>query len=207
MILLLVLLPAAIFGGMKWWNAFQAQKLREQLAGQFRQSLQNMVFALRAGVGFTQAVDYAAREGQEPLAGYWRWMLQSLQVGKALPELLVEFSKRLPLREAQWFAASVQVTQSTGGSLGDVLETLTGVLQEQQGLREKISALTAQGRASGILLSALPFLVLGALSVVAPEMAAPLFHSWQGHCLLIVMAAMVATGSWIIRWIVTVPVS
>ena len=204
--ILAFLMPVLGVAAFHWLKAMKEQRAREKAAAQFRVSLQNMVHALRAGVGLTQAVDYAAREGQEPVAGHWRWMLQALQVGKSMSDTLEELTQRLPLREAQWFATAVQITHSTGGSLAEVLDTLANVLQEQQNLREKVSALTAQGKASGVLLGALPFLVLGALALVAPEMARPMFTTWKGQALLCVMIVMVACGGWIIRKIVTVPV-
>ena len=59
-------------------------------------------------------------------------------MGKSLPQTLDELSGRVPLKEMRWFVAAVQITQSTGGSMADVLETLSTTLQEQQTLREHI---------------------------------------------------------------------
>ena len=80
-----------------------------------------------------------------------------------------------------WFVASVQITQSTGGSLADVLDTLAETLQERQTLRDKVSALTAQGKASGLVLAALPFMLLAALRVIVPELVRPMFTTMAGQ--------------------------
>jgi len=106
----------------------------------------------------------------------------------------------------RWFVAAVQITQSSGGSMADVLETLSTTLQEQQTLREKIGALTAQGKASGILIGAMPFFILGALYVIAPEMVIPMFTSWLGQSMLAVVLLMVTMGGFVIKKIVTIPV-
>src|SRR5579871_1990360 len=155
---MLVILACFIPGAIKKWNATRRQLL---LASQLRQSLQNMVHALKVGVSFTQALDYVAQEGEEPLVSHWRWLLQAMRVGKPLADALQDLAARVSLKEMGWFVAAVQITQSTGGSLADVLDTLATTLQEQQSLREKVNALTAQGKASGALLSALPFLMTG----------------------------------------------
>src|SRR5262249_53854862 len=156
------------------------------------QALQSMVHALRIGVSFMQALEYTARESADPLGTHWRRLLQSLQVGKPLPNALNELERLVPLKEMRWFVAAVQITQSTGGSMADVLETLSNTLQEQQTLREKIAALTAQGKASGVLIGAMPFLILAALYIIAPEMVLPMFSSWIGQAMLAGVLVMVA---------------
>ena len=185
---------------------FRAERRRLLLASQLRQSLQNMVHALRVGTGFLQSVDYAAREGQDPLAAEWKRLLQAVNVGQSLAAALDELSSRVLLKEMNWFVAAVQITQSTGGSLAEVLDTLSQSLQEQQALREKVAALTAQGKASGVLLGALPFLVLGAISCIAPEMAQPLFTTTIGQLLLAGVVLSVAIGGFVINKIVSVKV-
>ncbi len=58
------------------WRRMKEERHRRLLATQLRQSLQSMVHALRIGVGFTQALEYAARETEDPLGSQWRWLLQ-----------------------------------------------------------------------------------------------------------------------------------
>ena len=184
----------------------QAERHRLLLASQLRQSLQNIVHALRVGIGFTQALEYAAKEGAAPLAGEWQRALQAMRLGKSLSEAMEGVAKRVPMKEMVWLVTAVQITQSTGGSLADVLETLASALQDQQMLRDKVSALTAQGKASGILLSLLPFLMMGALELVAPDLAAPLFVTATGQAVIAGVVVSVAIGGLVIKQIVTVKV-
>jgi tight adherence protein B len=205
MILLIVIgvLGACLPVIMKRWKA---ERQRLLLASQLRQSLQNMVHALRVGVSFMQALDYAAQEGEEPLVSHWRRLLQSIRVGQPLVDALRELSERVPLKEMGWFVAAVQITQSTGGSLADVLDQLSTTLQERESLRDKVSALTAQGKASGALLSALPFLVTGALFVIAPKMVAPMFTTLIGQMMLAGVLVFIVIGGVVIERIVSIRV-
>jgi len=205
MILLIVigLFGACLPAFLKKWKA---ERQRTLLASQLRQSMQNMVHALRVGVSFMQALDYAAQEGEEPLVSHWRRLLQSIRVGRPMVDALRELAERVPLKEMGWFVAAVQITQSTGGSLADVLDTLSTTLQERQSLREKVSALTAQGKASGALLSALPFLVTGALYVIAPKMVAPMFTTLIGQAMLAGVMVFIAIGGFVIHRIVSIRV-
>ena len=187
-------------------RSVQKQRARERMAAQFRAALQNMAHALRVGVGLSQAIDYVAKEGAEPLAGEWRHTLQAVRLGQSLATALDGFKQRVPIKEAGWFVTAVQITQNSGGSLADVLETMSATMQDQQALREKVRALTAQGKASGVLLSLLPYALLGALAIVAPEMATPLFTTFIGQLVLVVVTISLVIGGLIIKKIVTIPV-
>jgi tight adherence protein B len=184
----------------------KAERDRERLANQFRATLQNLVHALRVGVGFQQALDYVAREGEQPLAQEWSRVLQALRLGQPLHQALETFTQRVKLREVKWFVTAVNITQSTGGSLADVLDSLASTLQEQQNLREKIGALTAQGKASGILIATLPYALMGALSIVAPEFVHPLFSTNAGQLVIAAITISLIIGGFVIKKIVTIEV-
>lgn len=190
---------------------FLIQKLRDQrrrilLATQLRQALQSMVHALRIGVGFQQALEYVANEGEFPLAQEWRRLLQSVNLGSPWSEALSELAKRIDIPEMGWFVAAVQITQSTGGTLADVLETLAETLQERQTLRDKVSALTAQGKASGLVLAVLPFMLLGALRVIVPGLVRPMFTTVIGQSMIAGVMVSVSIGGLVIWKIVNIKV-
>jgi len=105
-----------------------------------------------------------------------------------------------------WFVAAVQITQSTGGTLAEVLETLAETLQERQTLRDKVSALTAQGKASGLVLAALPFMLLAALRVIVPGLVRPMFTTAAGQGMIAGIMISVAIGGLVIWKIVNIKV-
>jgi tight adherence protein B len=185
---------------------FRNQRRRVLLASQLRQALGNMVHAMRIGVGFQQALEYTAQEGEMPLAAEWRRLLQSVKLGASWSEALSELAKRVDIPEMGWFVAAVQITQNTGGTLADVLETLAETLQERQTLRDKVGALTAQGKASGLVLAALPFLLLAALRVIVPDLVKPMFTTAAGQAMIAGVMISVAAGGLVIWKIVNIKV-
>lgn len=206
--MILVLFIIAIGAACPWIiRNVQAARQQLRLAAQFRASLQNMVHGLRIGISFHQALAYAAKESAEPMRQEWERAQQTLRLGTPLPEALNAFVQRIGLKEAETFSIAVQLTQSSGGSLADVLDTLSATLQERETLREKVAALTAQGRASGFLLALLPYALLGAMSMVEPDMAGYFFHTAMGQTLLVGITLSIATGGVFIKKIVTVPVN
>ncbi len=181
-------------------------KRRVLLASQLRQALQNMVHALHIGVGFQQALENVVQEAEMPLVAEWRRLLQSVSLGVPWSEALTELAKRVDIPEMGWFVAAVQITQNTGGSLAEVLETLAETLQERQILRDKVSALTAQGKASGLVLAALPFILLAALRVIVPGLVRPMFTTLAGQGMIAGIMISVVMGGLVIWKIVNIKV-
>lgn len=205
--MILILLAVMIAGALPYFlRQWKAERDRLRLASQFRASLQNLVHALRVGVALQQALEYAAREGEAPLAQEWGRVLQATRLGQPLSEALTSFRDRVGLREADWFVTAVTITQSSGGSLADVLDTLASTLQERETLREKVSALTAQGKASGILLTTLPYALMAALALIAPEFSGALFKTTAGQMVIAGVTVSLMMGALVIKKIVTIEV-
>jgi tight adherence protein B len=206
--MILLLIPLFLAMALSWfWRRHRAESRRWAQIGELRASLETMAHALRVGTGLLQAVERVAEDAGPTLAAEWRRLLHSVQVGKPLQEGLEEFAARLQLREANWFVAAVSVTQQTGGSLVSVLETLVQTLRERENLRERVGALTAQGKASGILLGLLPFGMIVALQLIAPEILRPLFVTSLGHLMLLGVTMSVGTGGFFIYKIVNLKVA
>jgi tight adherence protein B len=200
-----IFLSLALLGTGLAYGIRQArrQSFRRAQARSLRIALQQMTHALRVGVGFQQALVRAVSEGDPLLASEWERVLHGLQIGKPLRKALEELPKRVPVPEMRWFVTAVIVTHQSGGSLAGVLEVLGQTLQERETLQDKIAALTAQGKASGMLLCALPFLLMGALQLMAPEMIRPLFVTTLGGGLFFLICSLIAAGALLIQKIVT----
>ena len=73
-------------------------------------------------------------------------------------------------------------------------------------MKQEIKTLTAQGRLSGWVLAALPFVVAGAMSVVSPDYLNPLWEEPLGHILIGGGIVSECIGFFFIRRIVTLDV-
>jgi tight adherence protein B len=63
----------------------------------------------------------------------------------------------------------VVIQKETGGNLVEVLESIAATMRERFKFYSKLRALTAEGRLSGIILGALPFVVALAVTILNPE--------------------------------------
>src|SRR5262249_16786164 len=126
--------------------------------------------------------------------------------GATLSQVLERLETRVPLPTIRSFASVVSVVQETGGNLAKALLTLAETLRQEIAFQGKVAAMTAQGKLSGYVVSATPFLILGALSVAAPDLIRPLFASALGWVMLLVVGAMVAVGTFWIQKIVSIEI-
>jgi tight adherence protein B len=96
--------------------------------------------------------------------------------------------------------------RQTGGNMAEVLERVTDTIRERFELRRMVQTLTAQGRMSRWIVSALPVVLLVAISIINPEYIQPLFRSTGGRLALMLAAAMLVAGSLVIKKIVNIKV-
>jgi tight adherence protein B len=74
------------------------------------------------------------------------------------------------------FVTAVGIQASTGGNLGEILENLSKVIRERFKMRRKVRALASEGRASALILSSLPLLLMLIIHVVAPDFYGAIWH-------------------------------
>jgi tight adherence protein B len=84
----------------------------------------------------------------------------------------------------------VAIQGSTGGNLGEILEGLSRVIRERFKMRRKIRALAAEGRASAMILSALPFAIFFMVQFMVPNFYGSVWHE------SITKVALAAAGFW-----------
>jgi Flp pilus assembly protein TadB len=99
----------------------------------------------------------------------------------------------------EFFATMIAVQHRIGGSLSALLLDLANSLQAQQEFALNVRALTAQARYSGLVVTALPFVVLGVIVLVTPQYVAPLVETTTGRVLVGIALALVTVGQIVIR--------
>jgi tight adherence protein B len=85
-----------------------------------------------------------------------------------------------------------------------VIDTVTETIRERLDLRRLVRTLTAQGRLSAWIVSALPVALLVLISLINPHYIHPLFHRAAGVIGLGIGALMVLSGFLVMRRIVDI---
>ncbi len=187
----------------------RSEKLQKRgFSDQMAPLMELLAGALRSGQSLNQALSSAADEMPFPASQYLATLVQKITLGavpeSAVDELALEFKDSPCASELRMFSTAVAVTRSSGGNLAEILSGLAETLRERQRLRAEIAALTAQGRMSGWIVGLLPLLILATLSVMDPELVAPMFHTTTGLILLAAGLVLELLGLWLIRRIVRI---
>jgi len=181
----------------------RARRFRK-LTAQLPEALDLMVSSLRAGHAYTAAIQVAAEELDDPLAGEFQLMSDQYRMGLGQRECLKLLLERVNTPDLRLFATAVQIQMETGGNLAEVLEKLAEVIRARFKLAGQVRAITAEGRLSGVILGLLPIAVGITITILNPEYLKPLFSERVGMVMLVMALALEFLGFLWIRRIVEV---
>ena len=124
------------------------------------------------------------------------------QTAAALRPLLVG----QPVIAARARVPGPQIQRVVGGNLAEILDSIAYTIRERVRIQGEIRTLTAQARASGLIITLLPFALAGALTLISPDYFTPMFSDPLGHILLGMAIFSIAIGAAIIQKIVKIEV-
>lgn len=162
--------------------------------------------ALRAGFSFMQAFELIAREMDAPIGREVQKVVNEVNVGGTLETALENMQKRVESPDFELVVTAVLIQRQVGGNLAQILDTISGTIQERVRMRREVMALTAQGRMSGIVLALLPVALGVFLTTVSPDYMRPLFEETAGQIAIAVAVVMEIIGFLVIRKIVDIKV-
>ncbi len=156
--------------------------------------------ALKAGTSFTQAVEVMIKEMKPPLSHEFATLLKETRMGASIDQALENLGKRINSEELKIVVVSVNIARQAGGNLSEILLHIGDTIRERERIKGKIDSLTAQGRLSGIVIGAMPILLAFALNQIDPLMMKPLFQTFIGQLVFLVVFIMELIGFlWIMK--------
>jgi tight adherence protein B len=161
---------------------------------------------VRAGLSVQQSMDRVVKNLPNPISQEFRLVLSQIQLGQTLEDALTELGERVPRPDVQMFVTSVNILKETGGNMAETFQTITFTIRERQKVEKKIEALTAQGIMQGIIISLIPFILLGVFFAIDPNYIKPLFTTTLGLILFAVVLLLQIVGGLMIRKVVTIKV-
>ncbi len=141
----------------------------EAFEAQFPDALLFIARAMRAGHAFSVSLELLHKEFADPLGAEFRRAFEEQNLGLPIDVTLDKLSKRVPLMDVSFFVAAVLLQKRTGGNLAEILDKLSGLIRERFKLRGQIRTISAHGRLSSLVLTAIPTVVGGLMYLVNPE--------------------------------------
>jgi tight adherence protein B len=175
-----------------------------QFEQQFPDALDFLARSLRAGHPLPISLEMLAQEEAPPLSIEMRITAEERKLGMPLDLALDNLARRIPLLNVRLFVAAVKLQSRTGGKLGEVLGGLAETMREAASVQGEVRALAAHGRATGLVLTALPIAIALMMQAVNPGYLDILFETPAGVEMVVVCLAALVAAHFVIRKIVDV---
>jgi len=195
----------AIFG--EWmYVEYRIKHRREVFTNQLGDCLTMVANAMRAGFSFLQAMELVAKEMEPPISEEFAKVMREMNVGARMETALEDMDKRVGSPDFSLMVTAVLIQRQVGGSLAQILDTISSTINERIRMRNEVMALTAQGRASGWVLAALPIGLAAILSFINPGYLQPLIEEPIGHIAIVAALTLELVGFFAIQKIVDIEV-
>ncbi|HEX7729689.1 MAG TPA: type II secretion system F family protein [Terracidiphilus sp.] len=183
---------------------------RKKRMGKFEQGLPEaidlMVSALRVGHSLNAAMGLVSRECMDPLGTEFRICFDEQNYGLEMKVAMDNLTNRMPLQDLKIVATAILIQRESGGNLAEVLDKTSQVIRERFRLKRQVMTHTAQGRLTGMILTALPIVLGALLYTINPKMMSILWTTPMGIKLMYAAGIMIVVGGLIIRKIVNMDV-
>ena len=197
-LLLGILMIAGVVVGARLLVKMKAARRRAAFADQLDDSLQLMASSLRAGHSLLRAVDAVSQDAVSPTSEEFSRIVNETRVGRDLSDSLDEVAERMRSDDFLWVAQAIAIHREVGGNLAEVLDAVGHTIRERNQIRRQVKALSAEGKLSAIVLGALPFVIIGFLSMTNPGYLAKFTESVIGYGMIAgVVVLMLAGGFWL----------
>jgi tight adherence protein B len=140
--------------------------------------------AIRAGHPLSAALKMVADEVDDPVAGEFRAVFEEQRFGLPFAESLAALADRVPTADVRIFVTAVLIQREVGGNLTEILDNLAEIIRERFTLQRQVRVLTAEGRYSVYVLTAMPIAIAGFVWFSNPAYLRPLWETEAGRMML-----------------------
>ena len=175
---------------------------RKLFAEQLADNLQVIASAMRAGHSFIGALSVAVEDSPEPARSEFRRVIADESLGVPLEQALGTVVRRMKSADLEQAVLVAMLQRETGGNMAEVIDHVADTIRERADLRRMVLTLTAQGRLSRWVVTALPIGLLLIITALNRDYVEPLYTTSGGHAMLVLASVLIVMGSLAIRRIV-----
>ncbi|MBI1273606.1 MAG: pilus assembly protein TadB [Alphaproteobacteria bacterium] len=186
-----VLLPHLVIG-------FMGDRRVKKFLQYFPEAIDTMCRGLRSGLPVTESMAAVGREMPEPVGVEFRRITDAVRIGQSLDDAMWEVAARINTPEFRFLIISMSIQRETGGNLAETLANLAELIRRRRQLKLKIRAMSAEARASAMIIGALPFVMFIILFVVSRDYVSALITTKAGNNLVFFGLGLMAVGHGVI---------
>jgi tight adherence protein B len=144
------------------------QRRLDKMVSQLPDALELMARGLKVGHPLNTSVGAVASEMPDPIGSEFGIIFDQVSYGDDLVSAFQDFADRTDVEDAHYLAVSIGIQHGTGGDLARVVDILAKTIRGRLSLRRRITAVSAEGRLSALILSAVPFALFASVTASAP---------------------------------------
>ncbi len=190
----------------RWVMNRMALRRRKQINEALPDALAQISGSMRAGSTLTTSIQAMVEEQGGPIAQEFEHLLKEQRVGLRFDEALDNLAERVQSEEMDLVVSAAMIAQDVGGNLAETFSRLSDTIRRKIEMEGKIRALTAQGVLQGRVVSALPFMIMGALLFIEKDAMQYIYTGLLGWIFLLVIVVLQLLGGMTIRKIVNIDV-
>jgi tight adherence protein B len=188
------------------WLLNKRRMRLKTFAGQLPDALELVARALRAGHSLGAGMHVVAEEMPSPIADEFGRVYEEQNLGIVVEDAMRSMCERVPNLDLRFFVTSVAIQRQTGGDLAEILDKIGYVIRERYRILGQVKALTAEGRLSGVVLIALPFVLFLTMLHIKPDYVQLLWTDPLGIKMSLAALVMQILGALVIKKIVDIKV-
>ena len=177
-------------GFPRWFLGYLRKRRQNVFLNDFADAIDVMVRGLKAGLPVSEAMKIIASESGPPVGPEFMEVVEGQRVGISIDQGIERMVERMPMAEVNFLAIVMTIQSKTGGNLSEALGNLSRVLRDRKKMKNKVRAVSQEAKSSAAIIGALPFVIMGGLTVLNPTYLNPMFDTSTGNMLL------VGSGTW-----------
>jgi tight adherence protein B len=175
-------------------------KFEEQLP----EALDLLARSLKVGHALSSGIEMVAKEMDDPIKSEFAAAAVDINIGLSVKEAFDNLCERVPSRDLRFFAIAVLIQRETGGSLSKILDDLSKLIRQRVQFKRRVKALTAEGRISTVILTALPILLFVYLYFINYDYISLLWTNKTGFIMLCTAIALQLAGVTLMRKMISI---
>ena len=155
--------------------------------------------AMKAGLSLPQAIEAVANNASPPISDELSRVIREMKLGSATPVALANMVRRVGSEDLDLIVTAIGIQSSVGGNLARILDGISHTIRQRIQIKSQIGAMTAQMRASGWIITLLPFIVAAVLNIITPSYFRVMFTEPAGRVLLVLAGVSIFIGNVFVR--------
>lgn len=167
---------------------------------QFPDALDHISRSLKSGNGLVASMGLVANDMPAPVSDQFRQTFDEINFGLDFNQSLSNLAERVKSNDLNFFVIALLIQRESGANLTELLANLSATMRDRVKLHGKIDTLSAEGKFSGYLLSAFPFIIALVFYLINPEYMSILWTTSAGRSMCVIGLILMSFGYvWLMR--------